>query len=149
MKRKLNNGNEACKMIVEGFFVMFYSSPHHHTLHRKTLFSLASLFERLPQFTNFFSGSTCDTVSMDRHEKGQHTGGSVPFFPQNRHVGVSPKQKRINENVGSKIMWFTTGPVGDCIFLFSCCLPDTAITNVFPVYMPEACIPFKFHFFFR
>ena len=53
----------------------------HDTLRRKRLF-FVELVLRLPQFTNSFPRyHFYDKVSMDRHENGQHTGGSVLFFP--------------------------------------------------------------------
>ena len=40
---------------------------------------------------------------MVRHEKGQHAGGSVPCFTQNRHVGrVSQTTKKRIKNVERK-----------------------------------------------
>ena len=73
---------------------MFYS-PHYHRYAEKTLFSFASLFCVFRNLQTFFPGITRDSVFMDRHEKGQHTGGSVLVFPQNRHVGrVSQTTKK-------------------------------------------------------
>ena len=79
-----------------------FDSPHYHHFAEKALFFVREFVLRLPQFTNFFSpGITCDTVSMDRHEKREHTGGSVLVFPQNRHVGrVSQTTKKYMNTKG-------------------------------------------------
>ena len=92
---------------------MFYS-PHYHHFAEKSFFSFASLFCVFHNLQTFFF--TCDTVSMDRHEKGQRTGGSVSCFStEPTRVACLPnnkkenEQKRLKAKRKNKTMWFTKG----------------------------------------
>ena len=77
---------------------MFYSPPLTTHFAEKTLFSFASLFCVFRSLNFFFPVSLRDTVFMDRQEKGQHTGGSVPCFPtEPTRVACLPNNKKANE----------------------------------------------------
>ena len=75
---------------------MFYS-PHYHHFAEKTHFSFASLFCVFRNLQTFFPGITCDTVFMDRHEKGARRWFRAGLSTEPTCRACLPNNKKVNE----------------------------------------------------